>query len=105
VRITVQAVADALSADAGKMVDRLNYQPVGHKFTLNVGGHDKKCEIVENHSVDSDDWSQRIWFTFQIGEQYFRRYGVYRSHYGEEWEYGQTEEVFPKKVMTTVFSA
>lgn len=103
--MTVQAVADALNKGgvSGFPYDYLNYQPVGHEFILNVGGHNKKCVIVENQSTHTDDWSQRIWFTFQIGDQYFRRYGMYRSHYGEDWDYGETEEVFPKTVTVSGF--
>lgn len=98
--MTVQAVADALNRPhpgyQSPVVDFINWKPEGHEFTLDINGEEVKAVIVENQSINGDDWTQRVWFTFQIGERYFRRYGMYQSHVGEDWEYGQTEEVFPQ---------
>lgn len=59
--------------------------------------------------TDTDEYSGRIYIVFKVStantERAFRRDGVYRSHYGQDWDYGTTEEVESRQEVVTVWRA
>lgn len=98
--VTAEQVAVALNAPGVPF-----WRNVGDSLELNIEGNIVEATVVERNDAD-DEFNQRVWFTIQIDEQYFRRYGRYQSHYGADWDYGETVEVFPEtKVITGFYPA
>lgn len=87
--VTEEQVAVALDAPGVTF-----WHNVGDSIELNIEGNIVEATAVERDGAD-DEFTHHVWFTFQIGEQYFRRYGIYRSHCGDDWDDGETLEVFP----------
>lgn len=67
--------------------------------TLNLRGEEVPFEVVESEDGGDAEWQYEVYAVIKVGDQYFKRSGVYYSHEGVEMDGGTTEVVRGTKVV------
>ena len=71
----------------------------GDTVTVTIGEEDYTLEVIEVRDGDEGDFTLETYFIFEIDGRRFRKTGIYKSHYGTDWD-GPVREV--KKVEKTI---
>ena len=83
-------------------VESISYKYPGAEFELTINGEAHTAKMVDHNDAE-DEYSQRVWFVLEVDGRHFIRYGMYRSHWGFEWDYGEFSEVAPVHEVVKVY--
>lgn len=96
------AVQDALNNWSGYDVwGSFDWHAKQNNHEVTIDGTTYPVEFVEFGPDHADyDSSSALYVVFKVGDETFRKWGYYQSHYGSEWD-GDIEAVKPREVTKT----
>lgn len=76
----------------------LLYEDYDNK-TLSLRGTDVPFEVVESNDGGDAVWEYEVYVVIKVGDQYFKREGMYYSHVGVEFDSNTHEVVEGEKTV------